>query len=124
MDEIDCVSEERKQELQEIFKIEIEELQAKILNREEFIEKIKLKNITFMDFCYLISTYIGKVKVIEENPLRKLAELNIDDQFFETQPNYDIKFETKNNSIPKIKNLKKIKKYENMNKQQNHSRRI
>lgn len=115
MDNIEYVSEERKQELDTLFEKEIIDLKNNIITKEIFITYIKSKNISFMDFCYLITEY-SNVKIIfyEDNFIKPellnreiITSENIDDISYK---------ESKKNTYPKIYKMKKLKKYQGMSK--------
>lgn len=115
MDKIEYVSEERKQQLDKMFEKEIIDLKNNIITRETFIIYIKSKNISFMDFCYLISEY-SKVKIIcYEDNFVKPELLNREILISEDVDEISYK-EKKQNTYPKIYKMKKIKKYQGMSK--------
>lgn len=115
MDKIEYVSEERKQELDKQFEKEIIELKNNIITREIFMMCIKSKNISFMDFCYLISEY-SNIKIIfyEDNFIK--PEL-LNREIFTSEYVDKISYKGKKQNIyPKIYKMKKVKKYQSMSK--------
>lgn len=115
MDKTEYVSDERKQQLDKLFEKEIIDLKNNMITREIFMIQIKSKNISFMDFCYLISEYLN-VKIIfyEDNFIK--PEL-LTREIFISEDVDEISFkEKKQNNYPKIYKLKKLKKYESMSK--------
>lgn len=114
MDEIFSISEERKKELDKIFEQEISNLKNNIISREEFISYIRLQKISFCDFIYLVNTYVGLIKVIDKNR-ELLNNLKLIDDNLNFIKECDIEYDIpKKNNIPKIRDTKKIRKYENM----------
>ena len=115
MDKIEYVSEERKQQLDKIFEKEIIDLKNNIITKETFMIYIKSKNISFMDFCYLISEYSNVKIIFYEDNFVKPELLNI--EIFISKDVDEISYkEKKQNIYPKIHKMKKIKKYESMSK--------
>ena len=113
MYKIEYVNEERKQELYTLFEKEISDLKNNIITKETFITYIKSKNISFMDFCYLISEYTNVKIIFYEDNFIKPELLNR--EIFTSENIDEISYkEKKQNTYPKIYKMKKIKKYEVM----------
>lgn len=114
IDEIVFVTPERKIELEKLIEKEIQDLKNNVISKEEFISYIKLKKISFCDFCYLINEYFGSISVIVEDSLPHLDIEKID-ELIEVKEPTDIYYDLpRNRCIAKIQNTKRIKKYENM----------
>ena len=115
MDKIEYVSKERKQELDKQFEKEISDLKNNIITKEIFITYIKSKNISFMDFCYLVSEYTNIKVMFYEDRFIKPELLNREIITSEDVDEISYK-EKKQNTYPKIYKMKKIKKYQCMSK--------
>lgn len=120
--DINNLTKERQEELDELFKEEITSLKENKITREEFIKIIRMKTTSLLDLYYLFDKYIGKVIIVEENSINSMLDnikesLANGDIYFHTADTLDISYNScQKQKTPHIKHLKKIKKYDNKNK--------
>lgn len=115
MDTIKFISDEREQELEEELEKEIYNLKNKIICERKFIYLIS-KKYSFLEFCYLYSTYIApKEEKIIALDLRTLAistEYKEPDKENANKNPYPIKC---------VKRVKRIERMANMRKSINYT---
>lgn len=113
MNEIDFVTTKRKEELEKLLEKEIHDLKNNIICKEKFI--FYIKDYSFMDFCYLLKTYIAPIKALEEK--EKLLPLEEDKIWFESDYNDDYDdYHNVSRSTDnyKFQDIRRIKRVENM----------
>jgi len=120
--DINDLTKERQQELDEIYKEEIVSLKENKITREEFIKIIRMKTTSILDIYYLINKYVRRV-IIVDSILENIKEsLSSEDIYFVTEDTFDITYSAKQKT-PNVKHLKKIKKYKDMKKTKKYIRR-
>ena len=115
--DINDLPKEKQEELEKLFKEEINALKENKITREEFVKIIRLKTTSFLDLYYLVNKYVRRI-IIVDNILEDIKNhLSSDNNYFDTEDNLDITYNTiHEQKIPNIKHFKKIKKYDNKNK--------
>lgn len=115
--DINNLTKERQEELDELFEKEIKELKENKITREEFIKIIRIKTSSILDLYYIVNKYIGRI-IIVDNMLEEIKNhLSSGNNYIDTEDTLDIIYNPKQKQqIPHIKHLKKIKKYDNKNK--------
>lgn len=111
--DINDLTKEKQEKLDELFEEEIVLLKENKITREEFIKIIRLKTSTFLDLYYLINKYIGRV-IIVDNILEEIKNhLSSGNSYIDIDNSLDITYNCcEKQKRPHIKHLKKIKKYD------------
>ena len=108
---------EREEELDELFKEEIIALKENTITKEDFIKIIRLKTTSFLDLYYLVNKYVRRIIIVDNIVEEIKNHLSSNDIYIDTEDNLDITYnKCQKQKTPHIKNLKKIKKYDNKNK--------